>query len=203
MDRDSINSEESVVLLPPPAVKNDQFPDMVIVERGEKYDIIEHPYVDGATAHFHHSNGAIRANGTCKQQPGTYIVPMDEDNNPGFYKDGVIRTTEEGQRRVAKRWEKTQAAMREGFENAIAEHEGIPKQMMNSELGAEVVAETLTRRALDPKESLREARETHKFVMEKGQLLPTGRGDGDKPEVAIQINIVQGLLSEDDTWEEE
>lgn len=170
----------------------DQF---VVLEHGDVYDVIVHPFVQGATARIYHSNGAIRADGSCGQHPGTYVVPMDEENNPEFYAL-KIDSSERGREVVSVRWENHRRAMREGIEKAVRENKKIPVQMMNSEVATSILSENLAKRTLDPEEPLREARETTKYLLEKSDLLPVGQRSGkDAPDVAIQINITEGLFT--------
>jgi hypothetical protein len=184
-------------LLPPPKKRatNRLLPDPVVLEAGEDYDVIEHPYEEGATAKFWHSgNGAVRRDGSAGGKPGTVIIGPDVDHAPEFF-DRQIKTSERGRELLQMRWEKSRQAMRDGIEKAVREGRGIPEHLMTNELATAVIAEMLTKRVLDTDEPLRDVTKTTQFLLEKSQALPDARTQRDVPEIAIQINIEAGLLS--------
>jgi hypothetical protein len=184
-------------LLPPPKKRatNIKLIDPVTLEAGEDYDVIEHPFVEGATARYWHStNGGVRADGSCEAIPGVYLIGPDVEHMPEFYSK-QIKTSERGKELVQARWNKSRQAMRDGIEKAVREGKGIPEHLMTNAVATAVLAEMLTIRVLDSDEPLRDVTKTTQFLLEKSQILPDHRSQKDVPEVAIQINIQGGLLS--------
>lgn len=177
-------------------------PEYEVIREGEVFDVIVHPYKPEHTARLYHSNGAVRADGSCGQHPGTYVVPLDEANNPDFYRN-KIRTSEQGRALVAQRWENSRRAFREGIVKAVQEKKGIPPQQMNNEVAVAVMSEELTKGVLDEKTSLRDKTNTTKFLTEKSELLPPTQAKSETAPVAIQINVSDGLFSESFADEEE
>ena len=184
-------------LLPPPKKRatNMNLPDPVVLEEGEDYDVIEHPYIEGATAKFWHSaNGCVRRDGSAGGVKGSILVSADVDHMPEFYSK-QIKTSERGREVQQVQWEKTRQALRDGIEKAVREKKGIPVHLMTNEAATAIFAEMLTTRILNTGEPLRDVTKTVQFLLEKSQALPDARTRRDVPEVAIMINIESGLLS--------
>ncbi len=187
---------KKVLLLPPPPKRagNVKFPNPVILEEGDDFDVIEHPFEEGSTARFWHSNGGIRCDGSCDGIPGTYLISPDEHNAKAFYAAG-IKTSKRGREVQQVQWQKSRQAMRDGIEKAVRKEKGIPVHLMTNEAATAVIAEVLTERVLDPDEPLRDVTKTAVVLLEKSQALPDARTRRDVPDVAILINIERGLLS--------
>jgi hypothetical protein len=187
--------KKPIALLPPPrSATNVKIPNPVVLEYGEDYDVIEHPFVEGATARYWHSNGGVRADGSCDAVPGSYLIGPDVEHMPEFYSK-QIKTSERGREVRQARWEKGRQAMRDGIEKAVRESKGIPTHLMTNEAATAVLAETLAVRVLDPDEPLRDVTKTTQYLLEGSDALPDKKTLKDVPEVAIQINIEGGLLS--------
>lgn len=189
--------DEQPKLLPPPKKRaaNKKLKDPVVLEAGDDYDVIEHPTVEGATARFWHSQrGEVRRDGSCDGIPGTILISADVEHMPEFYSK-QIKTSERGREVLQARWDKGRQAMRDGIEKAVRESKSIPAHLMTNDAATAVFAEMLTKRVLDEGEPLRDVTKTTQFLLEKSQALPDARTQKDIPEVAIQINIVGGLLS--------
>lgn len=187
--------EQPKLLTGPKRATNKNLPDPVVLEVGEKYDVIEHPDIEGATAKFWHSTkGEVRRDGSAGGTPGTILVSADVEHMPEFYSK-QIKTSEQGKMVRQARWEKNRQAMRDGIEKAVRDGKGIPEHLMTNEAATTVLAEMLTKRVLDTNEPLRDVTKTTQFLLEKSQALPDARTQKDVPEVAIQINIQGGLLS--------
>lgn len=188
--------DDQPMLLPPPkdSAGNVKIPNPVVLEAGEDYDVIEHPFVEGKTARYWHKNGGVRCDGSCDGIPGVYLIGPDVEHMPEFYSKG-IKTSERGKELVQARWNKGRQAMRDGIEKAVREGKGIPEHLMTNDAATAILAEMLTIRVLDTDEPLRDVTKTTQFLLEKSQALPDHRSQKDVPEVAIQINIQGGLLS--------
>lgn len=186
--------EQPKLLTSPRSARNIKFPNPVVLEAGEDFDVIDHPFVEGKTARYWHKNGGVRCDGSCDGIPGTYLISPDVEHQPEFYA-GQIKTSERGKELVQARWNKSRQAMRDGIEKAVREGKGIPEHLMTNDVATTVLAEMLTIRALDTDEPLRDVTKTTQFLLEKSQALPDHRSQKDVPEVAIQINIQGGLLS--------
>lgn len=195
--------DQPKLLTPPKKQKatNAKFLNPVILEdgfdTGEDFDVIEHPFAEGKTAKYWHSNGGVRCNGSCDGVPGTYLISPDVEHQPEFYA-GQIKTSERGKELVQARWAKGRQALRDGIKKAVREEKGIPEHLMTSDVATAIFAEMLTKRVFakgDDKEPLRDVTKTTQFLLEKSQALPDHRSQKDVPEVAIQINIQGGLLS--------
>ena len=188
--------DEQPKLLPPPPKRatNVKFLDPVILEAGDDFDVIEHPFVEGVTARYWHSNGGIRCDGSCDGVPGAYLISPDVEHSQAFYSK-QIRTSKRGREVQQVQWEKTRQALRDGIEKAVRDKKGIPVHLMTNEAATAIFAEMLTNRILDTGEPLRDVTKTVQFLLEKSQALPDARTRRDVPEVAIMINIESGLLS--------
>ncbi len=187
--------DEQPKLLPPPKrATNVKFPDPVVLEAGDDFDVIEHPFEEGVTARLWHSNGGIRCDGSCDGVPGAYLISPDVEHSQAFYSK-QIKTSERGREVQQVQWERSRQAMRDGIELAVREYKGIPIHLMTNEAATAYLAQVLTERVLDKLEPLRDVTKTMQFLLEKSQALPDARTRRDVPEVAIMINIEGGLLS--------